>query len=352
MSETNYIKKNTHLNLTRLIETIFTKHRVFWAVLLLGIALVVTLGLSLSQGAVPLNMSELWQAILRKGDPVKQTILWDLRLPRITVALIVGAALGMSGALLQGMLRNSLADPFILGISAGAGLIVILMIVWHIFPIAIPLAAWMGAILTSAIVILLGRAGSGISVERLILGGVAISSLFGAVQSTLLLLAEDGQIQIALSWLVGSLNGRGWQEIATAGPYIIVALIGGCLLARSVNVLALGDDLAVGLGVSLTRSRLLIGGVATLLAAGAVSISGLIGFVGLVVPHGVRLIVGTDHRFVLPLSALAGAWLLTFADLLSRLGAVELPVGSVTALLGSPLFIWLLYRRSADFNKF
>jgi iron complex transport system permease protein len=249
------------------------------------------------------------------------------------------------------MLRNSLADPFILGISAGAGLVVIVMIVLQVLPIAIPLAAWIGGIVTSAIVILLGRAGSGISVERLILGGVAVSSLLGAVQSTLLLLAEDGQIQIALSWLVGSLNGRGWQEIYTAGPYIMVALLGGCLLARSVNVLALGDDLAVGLGVSLTRSRLLIGGVATLLAAGAVSISGLIGFVGLVVPHGVRLIVGTDHRFVLPLSALAGAWLLIFADLLSRLGAVELPVGSVTALLGSPLFIWLLYRRSSGLNK-
>jgi len=339
-------------NLTKLFQTIFTKHRVLWAVLLLGIALVITLLLSLSQGAVPFSISEVWQAILHEGDATKQTILWDLRLPRIIAALIVGAALGMSGALLQGMLRNSLADPFILGISAGAGLVVILMIVWQIFPIAIPLAAWIGAILTSVIVILLGRAGSGISVERLILGGVAVSSLFGAVQSTLLLLAEDGQIQIALSWLIGSLNGRGWQEISTAGPYIIVALLGGCLLARSVNVLALGDDMAVGLGVSLTRSRLLIGGIATLLAAGAVSISGLIGFVGLVVPHGVRLIVGTDHRFVLPLSALAGAWLLTFADLLSRLGAVELPVGSVTALLGSPLFIWLLYRRSAGFNKF
>ncbi|MBD2518259.1 iron ABC transporter permease [Nostoc sp. FACHB-973] len=336
----------------RLFQKIFSEYRVLWAILIFGVGLVVTLALSLSQGAVPLSMSEFWQAILREGDPIKQTILWDLRLPRICAALIVGAALGMSGALLQGMLRNSLADPFILGISAGAGLIVILMIVWQIFPIAIPLAAWIGAILTSAIVILLGRAGSGISVERLILGGVAISSLFGAVQSTLLLLAEDGQIQIALSWLVGSLNGRGWQEISTASPYIIVALVGGCLLARSVNVLALGDDLAVGLGISLTRSRLLIGGVATLLAAGAVSISGLIGFVGLVVPHAVRLLVGTDHRFVLPLSALAGAWLLTFADLLSRLGAVELPVGSVTALLGSPLFIWLLYRRSAGFNKF
>ncbi|MBD2385071.1 FecCD family ABC transporter permease [Cylindrospermum sp. FACHB-282] len=334
------------------MQTIFTKHRLFWAVLLLSSALVVTIGLSLFQGAVPLSFTQFWQAILHQGDPVKQTIVWDLRLPRIVAALIVGAALGMSGALLQGMLRNSLADPFILGISAGAGLIVILMIVWQIFPLAIPLAAWVGAILTSALVILLGRTGSGISIERLILGGVAVSSLLGALQSTLLLLAEDGQIQIALSWLVGSLNGRGWQEITTAGPYIIAALLVGCLLARSLNVLALGDDLTVGLGVSLMRSRLLIGGVATLLAAGAVSISGLIGFVGLVVPHGVRLIVGTDHRFVLPLSALAGAWLLVFADLLSRLGAVELPVGSVTALLGSPLFIWLLYRRSGNLGKF
>lgn len=337
--------------MNKLLQIIFTKHRLLWAVLLLVTALVVTLGLSLSQGAVPLSGSELWQAILHQGDPIKQTILWDLRLPRIIAALIVGAALGMSGALLQGMLRNSLADPFILGISAGAGLIVIVMVVLQIFPAAIPLAAWLGAILTSAIVIFLGRAGSGIAVERLILGGVAVSSLFGAVQSTLLLLAEDGQIQIALNWLVGSLNGRGWKEITTAGPYMIVALLGGCLLARSLNVLALGDDLALGLGVSLTRSRLLIGGVATLLAASAVSISGLIGFVGLVVPHGVRLIVGTDYRFVLPLSALAGAWLLIFADLLSRLGAIELPVGSVTALLGSPLFIWLLYRRSAGLNQ-
>jgi iron complex transport system permease protein len=306
---------------------------------------VFTLLLSLSQGAVPLSMEEFWQAFLHQGDPIKQTILWDLRLPRIMAALIVGAALGMSGALLQGMLRNNLADPFILGISAGAGLLVIPMIILQVFPLAIPLAAWLGAIFTSAVVIFLGRSGGGISIERLILGGVAVSSLFGSVQGTLLLLAEDGQLQTALSWLVGSLNGRGWQEVYTAGPYVVVALLGGCLLARSLNVLALGEDLTVGLGVSLVRSRLLIGGVATLLAAGAVSISGLIGFVGLLVPHGVRLIVGTDYRFVLPLSAVGGAWLLVFADLLSRLGAVELPVGSVTALLGSPLFIWLLYRR-------
>lgn len=329
------------------MQNLFTKYRLFWSIIFLVSALGLTFFISLSQGAVNFNFVDFYQALLREGDPIKQTILWDLRLPRIIAAMVVGAALGMSGALLQGMLRNSLADPFILGISAGAGLIVIIMIVLQVFPIAIPFAAWLGAILTSAIVIFLGRSPGGISVERLILGGVAVSALFGSVQSTLLLMAEDGQVQIALSWLVGSLNGRGWQEISTASPYIILALLCGCLLARSLNVLALGDELTVGLGVSLFRSRLLIGAVATLLAAGAVSIAGLIGFVGLLVPHAVRLMVGTDNRFVLPFSAVAGAWLLMFADLLARLGAVELPVGSVTALLGSPLFIWLLYRRSS-----
>lgn len=326
-------------------------NRLLVATSLLLTALIITLALSLSQGAVPMSLSEIWNSLLHKGDPLKQTIIWDLRIPRIIASMLVGAALGMSGALLQGMLRNSLADPFILGISAGAGLVAIAMIVLQLWTGWIPLAAWLGAIITSTIVIFLGRGKGGIRVERLILGGVAISSLLGAVQTTLLLLAEDARVQQALNWLIGSLNGRGWSEIKIAAPYMLAALLVGCLLARSVNVLALGDDLAVGLGVSLLRSRILIGAIATLLAAGAVSIAGLVGFVGLVVPHGVRLLVGTDYRLCLPLSALGGAWLLTFADLISRLGAVELPVGAVTALLGSPVFIWLLYRGSTTTNN-
>ncbi|BAZ07553.1 FecCD family ABC transporter permease [Calothrix sp. NIES-3974] len=334
--------------LAKQVQGIWSKNRLLFAVILLTLAISLTLLMSLSLGAVPLSFEEMLQALLRRGDELKQTILWDLRIPRILAAIVVGSALGMSGALLQGMLRNSLADPFILGISAGAGLVVIVMVVLQVFQAWIPLAAWVGAILTTAIVIFLGRSGNKLSVERLILGGVAVSSLFGAVQSTLLLLAEDGQIQQALNWLIGSLNGRGWREVSTAAPYVIIALIAGCLLARSLNLLALGDDLAVSLGVNLVRSRFLIAAVATLLAAGAVSVSGLIGFIGLVVPHGIRLLVGNDHRILLPLSALGGAWLLMFADLLSRLGAIELPVGSVTALLGSPLFIWLLYQRQAN----
>jgi iron complex transport system permease protein len=317
--------------------------RTVQAIFILSVGLLLTVVAALMQGSVSLSLTELWQAFRHQGDPIQQTILYDLRLPRILIALIVGAALGMSGALLQGLLRNGLADPFILGISAGAGLMAIALLTLGIFQDWVPVAAWVGAMATSMLVYLLGRTANGIVVERLVLGGIAISSLFGAVQTTLLLLSNDGQIQSALNWLIGSLNGRGWTEVRNVGPYVAVALLLGSLLGRSVNVLNLGDELAVSLGVSPARSRLLMGAVASLLAASAVSIAGLIGFVGLVVPHGVRLLVGNDYRWVLPLSAIAGAWVLTFADLLSRLGAVELPVGAVTALLGSPLFIWLLY---------
>lgn len=324
----------------------FSHYRIFQTILLLSIGLVAIAALSLSQGAVPLTLSQLWQALLHQGDPINQTIIWQLRLPRIVAAMMVGAALATAGALLQGMLRNSLATPFLLGISAGAGLVTVALVTLGIFKAWIPLGAWLGAILTTALVFLIARKGGNIAIERLILGGVAISSLFGSIQTTLLLLSDDGRIQVALSWLVGSLNGRGWTEVTTAAPYLFIALIVGCLLGKAVNVLNLGDDLAVGLGVSLGRSRLLIGGAATLLAATAVSIGGLIGFIGLVVPHGVRLMIGSDYRWVIPFSAVGGALVLTFADLLSRFGAVELPVGAVTALLGSPLFIWLLYRQN------
>jgi iron complex transport system permease protein len=326
---------------------IIESDRLIIATLLLTIALITIIGISLSFGAVSMTTAQIWQALTKTGDPLNQIIIWDLRLPRTLAAVLVGAALGMSGSLLQGMLRNGLADPFLLGISAGAGLFAITMLSFGVFLSWIPLAAWVGGLLTTIIVYFLARSREGISIERLILGGVAVSSLFGAIQSVLLLMAEDGRIQTALSWLIGSLNGRGWNEVTVAGAYISVALLLGCLLARAVNLLNLGDELAVSLGVNLLRDRILIGGVATLLAAGAVSIGGLIGFVGLIVPHGIRLLVGTDYRAVLPLSAIGGALVLTAADLLSRLGAVELPVGAVTALLGSPLFIWLLYNRKS-----
>ncbi|MGF1570206.1 MAG: FecCD family ABC transporter permease [Nodosilinea sp.] len=329
-----------------------SQQRLVWAIVSLLGGLVLVIGLSLTLGSVALTWPEVGAALLGRGDATHQVIVWELRLPRLVASLLVGAALGMSGALLQGMLRNGLASPFLLGISAGAGLVVVLMVSLGVWSGWVPLGAWLGAVGTTVLVYLLAQSRGGLSIERLILGGVAFSSLFGAIQSMLLLMVRDGRIQAALNWLIGSFSGRGWAEVKLVGPGLVIALGLGCLLARPVNLLNLGDDLAAGLGTSLVRSRLLIGAIATFLAAGAASIAGLVGFVGLIVPHGVRLLVGTDYRLVLPFSALGGALVLAAADLVARAGPVELPVGVVTAFLGAPVFIWLLYRRNATAGGF
>ncbi|MCM1982913.1 FecCD family ABC transporter permease [Lyngbya confervoides] len=316
-----------------------------WLLLLL-IGLMGSCLVALMFGSIAINPLALMRALMRQGSELHQTVIWDLRLPRLATAVAVGSALGMAGALLQGMLRNDLADPFILGISSGAGLVAIALITLNLFLIWLPLAAWVGALFTSLVVFSLGKTAMGITVERLILAGVAVSAFLGAIQTVLLLFSEDSRLQTALNWLIGSLNGRGWADLIPVLPYILVSLLLGCFLGRLINLLNLGDEMAAGLGVNLGRSRLLIASVAALLAASSVSVAGLIGFIGLVVPHGVRLVVGHDYTWVIPLSAVAGAWVLVLTDSLARLGSVELPVGAITALLGAPTFIVLLYRRS------
>ena len=302
--------------------------------------------LSLAKGPVYISIEDIWLAIIKQGEEINQTIIWELRLPRLVASLLVGSSLGMSGALLQGMLKNGLASPYLLGISAGSGLVIVFFISFGLIQSFIPFAAWMGAILTTLIVFVLSKDGNKIVVERLVLGGVAISSLFGAIQATLLLQVEDGRIQAALNWLIGSLNARGWQEINFAALPILMALSLGLFLSRQLNLLSLGDELSMSLGNSLFRSRCLIGAVATLLTACAVSIGGLIGFIGLIVPHFSRLLIGNDFKYILPFSALIGALTLSSADLLSRLGPIEIPVGIVTALVGAPVFMIILYKKS------
>ena len=301
---------------------------------------------SLSKGSVYISIEDIWLAIFRRGEEINQTIIWDLRLPRLISSLLVGSALGMSGALLQGMLKNGLASPYLLGISAGSGLVIVAFITFGLAQIFIPIAAWLGAIFTTLIVFTLSKSGNKISIERLILGGVAISSLFGAIQATLLLQAEDGRIQSALTWLIGSLNSRGWNEIRITWIPILFSIMLSLLLARQLNLLSLGDELSMSLGNSLFRSRCLIGAIATLLAASAVAIGGLIGFIGLIVPHFSRLLIGSDYKFILPLSALIGGLTLSTADLIARSGPIEMPVGIVTSLVGAPIFIIILYKRS------
>jgi len=302
--------------------------------------------LSLAKGSVYISVEDIWLAIIKQGEEINQTIIWELRLPRLLASLLVGSSLGMSGALLQGMLKNGLASPYLLGISAGSGLVIVFFISFGLMQSFIPLAAWMGAILTTLIVFVLSKDGNKIVVERLVLGGVAISSLFGAIQATLLLQVEDGRIQAALNWLIGSLNARGWQEINFAALPILIALFIGLFLSRQLNLLSLGDELSMSLGNSLFRSRCLIGAVATLLTACAVSIGGLIGFIGLIVPHFSRLLIGNDFKYILPFSALIGGLTLSSADLISRLGPIEIPVGIVTALVGAPVFMFILYKKT------
>ena len=301
---------------------------------------------SLAKGSVYIPIEDIWLAIFKRGEEINQTIIWELRLPRLISSLLVGSALGMSGALLQGMLKNGLASPYLLGISAGSGLVIVVFITFGLAQIFIPIAAWLGAIFTTLIVFTLSKSGNKISTERLILGGVAISSLFGAIQATFLLQAEDGRIQSALTWLIGSLNSRGWDDIRITWIPILLSLILSLLLARQLNLLSLGEELSMSLGNSLTKSRCLIGVIATLLAASAVAIGGLIGFIGLIVPHFSRLLIGNDYKFILPLSALIGGLTLSTADLLARSGPIEMPVGIITSLIGAPIFIIILYKRS------
>ncbi|MCS6959825.1 MAG: iron ABC transporter permease [Pseudanabaenaceae cyanobacterium SKYGB_i_bin29] len=305
---------------------------------------VILLGVGL--GSVPISLAEVVQALFRRGEELNQTIVWDLRLPRVLLGVLVGAALGVAGSLMQGMLRNGLADPFLLGISAGAGLAAVVPLVRGFMLSWVPLIAWGGAIGTTALVYALSWSANGISIPRLILSGVAVSAFFGSLTSMLLLFADE-RVQVALNWLVGSLNGRGWDEVNVVAVYIGIGILLSISLAKFLNLLSLGDELAVSLGVSLKWMRLGIGLTSAGLTAAAVSVSGLIGFVGLVVPHLARLLVGKDYLWVVPMSGLVGALLLTGADTLARLGSVELPVGTVTALIGAPFFVWLLAKRSS-----
>ena len=325
----------------------YLNKRFLFSLSLVFLLLIIVSLFSLAKGSVYISNKDIWLAIIQKGEDINQTIIWDLRLPRLLASLLVGSALGMSGALLQGMLRNGLASPYLLGISAGSGLVIVSFISFGLAQIFIPIAAWVGALSTTIVVFMLAKNGNKISVERLILGGVAISSLFGAIQATLILQVEDGRVQAALTWLIGSLNARGWSEVKITWIPIIGSLVVGLFLSKQLNLLSLGEELSTSLGNSLFKSRCIIGAIATLLAASAVSIGGLIGFVGLIVPHFSRLLVGNDYKYVLPFSAITGGLTLSTADLIARSGNIEIPVGIVTSLLGAPIFIIILYKRSS-----
>ncbi|MCY8088102.1 FecCD family ABC transporter permease [Bacillus sonorensis] len=310
-------------------------------VMLAALLLVMFYGLTL--GSVHISLADIWAVFTSRSDPVNEKIVMDLRLPRVLTGLLVGASLAASGSLLQGVVKNPLADPGIIGVTAGGGLAAVTcMILLPQYIYLLPAAAFLGAFLASLVVYGLSW-DQGTSPLKLILAGVAVNALLGAVMNGLMVVYSD-RVQAVLPWLAGGLNGRSWHHLGFMAPYAIGGLV-LCLFAiKPANILRLGDDSAklLGQNVELTRFFLIV--LAALLAGAAVSVAGLVGFVGLVVPHVIRLLIGDDYRFLLPLSVLCGGILVVLADTAARVGfsPVELPVGILLACLGAPFFLYLL----------
>ncbi len=318
---------------------------VFTILLLLGLGVLVT---SVSYGQFDITPLEVLQTILgiETDDSRHELVVWTFRMPRILVAFMVGAALAVSGTILQGITRNPLADPGILGVTSGASLAAVATIVWFDVPISwLPFAAFAGALVMAILIYWLAWNG-GSSPVRLILVGVGLSAVAGALTNLMIVFGEINQVQQATIWLAGSVYGRDWEHVQTITLWLAILLPITLVFARQLNTLGLGDDLARGLGlrVELQRVALLILSVA--LAAIAVSVAGTVGFVGLVAPHITRRLVGSTHEGLIPTAALFGGVLLIFADLIGRwvIAPSELPVGIIAAIIGAPYFAYLLYQ--------
>ena len=278
-------------------------------------------------------------------DETKQQILQNIRLPRTIVAMLVGVNLSLSGAILQAVMKNPLADPHIIGISSGAGLFgIFVMLVKGDAGALVTPAAFVGAMLAAFLIYILAWK-DGLRPIRVILAGVAVSAFLGAGISAMLIFYSD-KVHSALLWMVGGLSARSWNHVEILYPYTIIGAVLTFLSSRHLNILQLGDEIAKGLGLRVDLVRSLLTAVAALLAASAVCVVGLLGFVGLIIPHTARLLIGSDYRYLLPAAALLGAAVLTISDTFARIifSPTELPVGILMAILGAPFFLFLLRR--------
>ncbi len=307
------------------------------------LALTIVVGASI--GSLRIPISDVWAAITGERTGLAR-VVWNLRLPRVLLAVLVGANLGVAGALLQSVTRNPLAEPNLLGISAGAGLAAVLAL--RLDPgfgfTRLPIVAVAGALAAAALVYGLAWRG-GASPMRLVLAGVAVGALLASF-TTFILLTSQITVQTTMTWLSGGLSARTWTHLHALEPYSAVGLLGALLLARKLDVLALGDDPATGLGLPVQWLRAAAIVVVALLTGSAVAVAGMIGFVGLIVPHLARYLIGPRHGWNLPVSGMLGAILVVGADAVARTAASprELPIGIVTAVAGAPFFLWLLRR--------
>jgi len=315
----------------------------------LAFGALVALGIvSLRFGSLEFTTGQIFEALLDSELSTAKTVVMNIRLPRMLLALMVGANLATSGALLQSVMRNPLADPGLTGVSTGAALtsVTILLLFPH-YSSLVPFAAFIGGAIAVLMVFLLAWK-RGIDPIRIILAGVAVNAILGGGTSLLSILYSD-RIQGVLMWLNGSIAGRSWHHVRLLAPYTIVALVAALLCIKAANMLQLGDDAARNLGLNVNRARITLSLLAAFLAGISVSAVGLIGFVGLIVPHVCRLLIGSDYKFMLPLSAVLGAILLIFADTAARtvFSPIELPVGIIMAIFGGPFFLYLLRKGGA-----
>ena len=322
------------------------------------VALFVSILLSITLGPLSVSMTDAWRVVAFKlglsSTPegvtlLEQNAIWELRMPRALLAAVVGAALAICGAVLQSLLRNGLADPYLLGISSGAsaGAVVVVLTASTAASFVMASGAFAGALAAFSLVLLLAWA-AGNGNHNIILAGVAITQLFSALTSFLIMFSADANTtRGVLFWMLGSLASSSWQTVALSAAIFAVSFVVLFCHSTALDAFTFGADSAASLGINVKRVRMVVIGVASLLAATIVSSSGAIGFVGLVLPHAARLIVGTGHRRVLPVSAALGAILLVWVDALGRTVAapVEIPVGVITALVGVPLFITLLVKQ-------
>ena len=321
----------------------------------LSIILLISVIVSVLVGNIHISFAEL-TGIFSPGNEVAKKIIFDIRLPRVLNAVLAGSALSCSGIILQSLLRNNLAEPGLLGISAGAGLGAILI---FLFPLSfsfylITPVAFVFAVLTTVLIFFIAKGLNGkysnfISSNKIILAGIAINAMLASLNGFLLIISGDALNSIVF-WLNGSLSGRGWSEFNMTAGFIIAGLIFSILIAKELNVLNLGDELAVSLGLNIKRMQKVSIALASLLAGCAVAIAGIISFVGLVIPNISKLIIGNDYRYTVPCTIILGALFLVISDMLARIviAPSELPVGVVTSFLGAPVFIWLIFKRGKN----
>lgn len=317
-------------------------------ILVAALAIAVLLGVRF--GSVPIATSEVWAALTGGGDATTRDIVLRLRLPRVLLAVLVGGGLAIAGATFQAILRNPLAEPYILGISGGASVGAVLALSSGLAAArqwVLPLAAFAGALLAIAVVFRVATAaGRVMDVRVLLLAGVVVAAFFAACIAFILSVSPARTVQSAVLWIMGSLAGASWRTVVLTAAYTIPSTLLLVGLARPLNLMAIGEETAHYLGADVEGVKRWSLGVAALVTASGVAFAGVIGFVGLVVPHAVRLLVGSDHRALLPLSFLAGGAFLALADLVARLALspTEIPVGVITAFVGVPLFLVLLRR--------